>query len=232
MVDEVEDIGCQFVQALTDALWYIDGQYNKFDSRSKHGTVLPIPAMFLRFNKGDDSNRGGYNDWVAKKKKPPQLNRKDIIEHRDRLIALISHPRICTNQWKGVRSELERFVKSLQDYAHYLKENLAHSEERHHSTQPLRSFDVNIESREIPTSKAPIKPIYAKLLCCLEEMGYYDPIVIDTSLSAADKFARYRFFKDLELSCSIHLFVYHAGSQLGNIYYAWKIPDEQKDRCQ
>ena len=223
MVDEVEGIGCDFVRALSNALWYVDGQYQKFDSRSKHGTVLPIPAMFDRFKKGDENNRGGYNDWVAKKQKQPQLNRRDLLEHKDRLIALISHPRLSTNKWKTVRSEIEGFVKSLQEYANNLKQTAEHSKERHHSMQPLRSLDVDSESRDIPASKAPIKPIYAKLLCRLEEMDYYDPILIDDSLSVSDKFARYRFFKNLELPCSIHIFVYHAGSQLGNIYYAWKI---------
>ena len=37
---------------LTDSLWYIDGQYHKFESRCKHAKVPPIPNMFLKFNRG------------------------------------------------------------------------------------------------------------------------------------------------------------------------------------
>ena len=231
-IDEVQGIGHHIVQTLTDILWYIDGQHHKFDSRSRHGKVTPIPSLFSRFNKGDKDNTGGYNDWRSKRRKPPQLSQKDIVEHKNKLVTLISHPRLCTAQWKEMRNELECFVKCLHEYANQMRENLVHSEERHHSQQPLRLLEVDSASRDIPASKAPIKPIYARLLCRLEKIDYYDPILIDTSLSVSDKYTRYRFFKDLELSCSIHLFVYHAGSQLGNIYYCWKIPEDEKDRCQ
>ncbi len=45
--------------------------------------------MFTRFNKGDENNNGGYDgydDWMAKKRKRPQLERNDIVEHGDKLI--------------------------------------------------------------------------------------------------------------------------------------------------
>ena len=45
MFGEVEGIGSQFLQSLTDTLWYIDGQYHKFESRYKHGMVPSIPEI-------------------------------------------------------------------------------------------------------------------------------------------------------------------------------------------
>ena len=64
--NELEGIGKQFVQALTDVVWYIDGQYYKFENWYKLGKVPPVPGMFERFNKGSDCNKGGYNDWITK----------------------------------------------------------------------------------------------------------------------------------------------------------------------
>lgn len=230
MADEVDGVGRQFVQALSDALWYIDGQYHKFDSRCKHGKVPPMPAMFARFDKGDDRNKGGYNDWTAKKQKPPQLDRKELIEHGDRILTILSHPRLCRTQWKEIRNEVEGFAKCLKIYGDEMKASLDRSEARHSSLHSLRTPDVNSESRDILASKLPMKLIYARLMGRLESTDYYNPVLVDTYLSATDKQAKYRFFSNLELPFCVHLFVYHAGSQLGNVYYIWKIPTEMKDR--
>ncbi len=107
-----------------------------------------------------------------------------------------------------------------------MKETSGRSEERHGRLQSPRCPDINSESRDIPANKIPMKPVYAKLMSCLEGTEYYKPILVDTNISATDKYATYRFFNNLELPCCVHLYVYHAGSQLGNIDYIWK-----KDRC-
>ena len=35
--DEVKGIGIPFINSLVDTLWYIEGQYKKFESRKEHG---------------------------------------------------------------------------------------------------------------------------------------------------------------------------------------------------
>ena len=231
MHDEIEGVGHRFVQVLTDALWCIDGQYHKFESRCKHAKVPPIPNMFLKFNKGSENNKGGYNDWTSKKRKPPQLDRKELMELGNRIITIVSHPRLCTAQWGEVRREVEGLEKSLRGYAEDMEDSANRSKERHSSQQLLRCPDLNTESRDISASKVPMKPVYAKLMGILEDTEFYCPILVDKNLSSTDKYARYRFFNNLELPCCVHLFIYHAGSQLGNICYVWKIPSEVKDRC-
>ena len=57
-----------------------------------------IPDTFMRFNKGGESNKGGYNDWVAKRKKPPRMDKKELMEHANKLITFISHPRLSTSR--------------------------------------------------------------------------------------------------------------------------------------
>lgn len=46
MLNEIESVGHPFVQMLTDILWYIDSQYHKLESRSRHAKVPPVPKMF------------------------------------------------------------------------------------------------------------------------------------------------------------------------------------------
>lgn len=55
-------------------------------------------------NKESDNNDG---DWMAKKRKAPQLEQKQTIEYGHRLHTVLSHPQQCINQWKEVQSEIE-----------------------------------------------------------------------------------------------------------------------------
>ena len=123
MHDEIGGVGCPLVQTLTVVLWYIDGQYYKFDSRCKHSKISSIPDMFMKFNKGGENNKGGYNDWTSKKRKPPQLDRKILLELGDMVITILSHPWVCTNQWREVRQEIEGLAKCLSGYAEDMKES-------------------------------------------------------------------------------------------------------------
>lgn len=68
---------------------YIEGQYQKFESRNKQGKLLPIPELFSRFNKGGENNKDGYNDWITKWSKAPQMSRQGLEDHAEKLISVI-----------------------------------------------------------------------------------------------------------------------------------------------
>lgn len=129
-----------------------------------------------------------------------------------------------------MRNAIEGLAKVLRTYAEDMEQSLKRSDERHTSLDSCRTPDVNTDSRHIPASKLPMKPIYSRLITQLESVGFYEPVLVNDDLSAKDKFTRYRFFANLELPCSVYLFQYHAGSQIGNISYVWKIPESESDR--
>ena len=87
--DELSNNGIAFVNVVVDTLWYIDGQYDKIQSRCDHGSVPSIPDVWLRFRK-ESGNKGSYNDRLLKKQKPPQMEHKKQ-EKADNLISLLSH---------------------------------------------------------------------------------------------------------------------------------------------
>ena len=156
------------MNTVTSSLWYIDGQYEKFESRYKHGKVPRIPELFFRFNKGMESNKGGYNDWISKRKKPPQLERKDLQEHADNLIGVLSHNRLSTSRWKQVKTAVEDLARAMRSYAEDMEQSLERTDKRHKALMSCRSPELNSESYDIPASKLPMKPIFAKLTARLE----------------------------------------------------------------
>ena len=79
-------------------------------------TSTDNPRPFHTFQQGGKSNNGGYNDWVAKRKKAPQMEKKVLMEHANRLITVISHPRLSTSQWNQARSATEGLAKTLHAY--------------------------------------------------------------------------------------------------------------------
>lgn len=109
------------------------------------------------------------------------------------------------------------------------QKRVAENQQRSESAQ---NPDVDTASRDIPGNGQLMKPIYAKLVSALDSLAYYDPLLVDESMSSTDKFTRYRFFQNLQLPFFAHLFQYHAGSQIGNISFIWKIPESEKDRSE
>ena len=72
----VESHGKPFINNLGDALWYIDGHWQKFASRSK-----PMPDLFSAFQ--------NYNvPEEYKKKKRTTLERSVLVQHADGLVLL------------------------------------------------------------------------------------------------------------------------------------------------
>ena len=230
--DEVEGIGISFTNCLVDTLWYLEGQYQKFESRKEHGKVLPIPKLFSRFNKGGINNEDGYNDWIAKRRKAPQMSQQGLRDHSNKLISVISHSRFSTRQWKTIREGVEGLVKSLRTYAEEMEQSLKRVVENQQSSESVRNPELDTASRDIPGNGQEVKPIHAKLVSALDSLPCYDPLLVDESMSSTDKFVRYRFFQNLQLPFSTHLFQYHAGSQIGNISFIWKIPENEKDRSE
>ena len=186
--DEVGGIGITFTNSLVDTLWYIDGQYQKFESRKEHGKVLPIPELFSRFNKGGENNKDGYNDWIAKRKKAPQMSRQGLKDHTDKLISVISHSRFSTSQWKAIREGVEGLVRSLRTYAEDMEEGQKRVAENQQRSESARNPDVDTASRDIPGNGQLMKPIYANLVSALDSLAYYDPLLVDDSMSSTDKF--------------------------------------------
>lgn len=111
-----------------------------------------------------------------------------------------------------------------------MEQSLNRVVENQQSSESACSPEIDTASRDIPGNSQAVKPIYAKLASALDSLPCYDPLLVDDSLSSTDKFVRYRFFQNLQLPYSTHLFQYHAGSQVGNISFIWKIPEKETDK--
>ena len=94
--DEANTVGNQFVSALTDILWYIDGHITTFAARS-----CSIPEEFQKFS--------GYNEPTRSKNRKREtynLNAQLLDSHSTVLNQFLLHPWLNSVCWKHVKSLL------------------------------------------------------------------------------------------------------------------------------
>ena len=84
-------------------------------------------------------------------------------------------------------------------YAEDMEESQKRVAENQQRSESAQNPDVDTASRDIPGNGQLMKPIYAKLVSALDSLAYYDPLLVDESMSSTDKFTRYRFFQNLQL---------------------------------
>ena len=147
------------------------------------------------------------------------MSRQGLNNLADKLISVICHSRFCASQWKCIRDAVEGLARSLHTYVEDMEQSLMRATEIQQRTESARNSDVDTASRDITGNGKPMKPIYAELASALDSRAYYDPLLVDECLSSTDKFVWYRFYQNLQLPFSVHLFQYHAGSQIGNISF-------------
>ena len=64
---QIDTIGKRILTTVTEALWYLDPQWELLSSRS-----IKMPDLFQELR--------GFNDWHAQKKKKPKVS--DLIQFR------------------------------------------------------------------------------------------------------------------------------------------------------
>ncbi len=134
MANEVDTAGEAFVHALTNTLWFIDGQHDVFSARS-----LSIPSRFLPFS--------GYS-------------RPDLSKHRKRSRENMSSGtlRSCGDSlfgclqgvyWgrtglKDFKTDVKKLASSMTKYAEYLESQCESMRHIHLSLKPIRQISENV----------------------------------------------------------------------------------------
>lgn len=186
--DAVTSVGGNFVKVLSDCLWTLDSHHEQFTLRACH-----LPSIFSEFK--------GFNDWVKKKHKKPQLSQAVLERHISILSDYLMQPWFSTSKWLNFRSSMEQLVETLHKYKSYLT---VHNEkvQELHGRPIVNPAEESFSVRLIPASPKPTQKVYLKLEEVIMATEYYVPVFLN-DFAPEDRYAR-RHWID-QLSYASHL---------------------------
>lgn len=126
--DLVHSTGANFVAALTDCLWYIDGHIDTMVSRS-----CSIPKQFLQFQ--------GYNNPEKSKHRrrdTENMSASVLDTHASVLNSFLLQPWLDSSTWKPMKGAVCDLADAVSKYAAYLQEKKIEVQENHQSLVPVR----------------------------------------------------------------------------------------------
>jgi hypothetical protein len=215
-----DEFGKHFIQDMCNVLWYIDGHYEVFASRS-----CPIPTVF--------------NCFVG-------FNRLELSKHRKRSISNMSKDKLqeysCLLQnhamsswmqqqdWASFKESFLNLIESLSAYVSYLSIRNKSMKIHHASSEPVSFSDSSCLKFINATSK--VLPLLSALNEAVTSSPYYHKLFVK-EYSPDDKRRRYLFIQELEkgLTSSIFLFTYTHHSNVGNYHFVWKAPTPLNERA-
>jgi hypothetical protein len=221
---------------ISESLWILDSQYNKFWERRKHGGKISLPSSFLIKIFG---SKIYIEIWCEAKKKEKknkilkEINLRKIsilIKIVFKLYYQFIFPIWDENIWIDAFLKLpETFVS----YANYNKKCLFRTE-KNHSRKVFRDYKkfMEIETIEIKDNKysflknLEIKPFFDTNF---KKIGNYFSFNLSPFLPE-DKHERAKVLEKINLSFPIELLKYFPGGNKRKIIYCWKIPMNKNQR--
>ena len=181
MVKDFEKV----LQNVTNALWSIDGNYQKFVSVAANGHCKLLPKYF------ETLYENSYRNFKAQKKAKPSLTSEDLVRQSNSLFDSMIYFQGIEKINKTFFDACRQLAESMKSYAEYLIK----AQERTQSNR-AESISHSFTERETVvqidgTSK--VKAEYKKL-------DQYESVCVDGDFVPEDRKMRYLWFKDLKLS--------------------------------
>lgn len=213
---EIQSSGYNLVQALTNALWVIDGHRQVFKRQG-----YPIPATF---------------DTLV------NYNRPELHKHRKRerenlsssvLKSLSSHLFTCLQGtywerdcWVPLKSNVEQLAKSLDDYSNYLQRCCKRVMFNQSSSSPVREISDSLSFQFLPVNlSSPVPERIKELHHNLEQLPYLEHVSIEqfSPRNAKDRYQYLQTLKSDGLPFPTALLTYSHGNNVGNLNFVWKV---------
>jgi len=212
--DTVTSVGGNFVKGLSDCLWTLDPHHEQFASRACH-----IPSIFSEFK--------GFNDWVKKKHKKPQISQTVLEKHISTLSDYLMHPWFSASKWLNFRSSVEKLVEALHKYKSYLTVHNEQVQELHRRTS-VSPAEESFSVRLIPASSKPTQKVYLKLEEAVMATEYYVPVFLN-EFAPEDRYTRRHWIDQLSLQFPVMLYKFAHGSMIGTMSFVWKPQEDTND---
>ncbi|KAK3092298.1 hypothetical protein FSP39_000976 [Pinctada imbricata] len=202
------------INKLTDALWYIDHNHDKFKDAG-----CPIPKVFSTFQE--------YNQFKLQRRRAPTINGEKLTQICSDLSVCLSYPCMSSKCHKTLYSHIESLLQALIKYRDRLaKDNTRHKEIYHERREPSVSLETDSTSLYIPPVSF-VKEPYRLLDSRLQSLDDYDFVDLD-QFSPREKENRRKFIKEIHVSQPIMLFRVCYGGSIGTLNFVWSVPEQEQ----
>lgn len=211
---EVSSSGCSLVQALSNTLWYIDGQYDTFQ---KQGYLIPaIFGVFQNYNRPD----------LSKHRKRQQNNMSGTV-----LKSLSSHLFTCLQGvywnrdcWKVMKLDVEQLTNAIEGYSLYLQRSCKKVIHNQSLSSPVREISEHLSFQFLPTSH--VMPDKLKdLHDHLDQLSELVSVPVE-QFSPSDPKEKYQYLQTLKSNgfpFPTSLLTYSHGNNVGNLNFVWRV---------
>lgn len=103
--------GKNFLNAVTNSLWYVDPFIDRFNSRG-----LFHPLLF--------EHLVGFNDPSKSKHRKLEMDRSSLLANAQQLDIVLEQAWINGPMWRPIKSAVKDLVEMMYKYADYLKQSL------------------------------------------------------------------------------------------------------------
>ena len=216
--DEVH-LGKQLVTTLRDILWHIDGHHYVLAQRA-----TAVPEFFSSFTKYNMPELSKHRKRVTRNISSDQL--QDFVLD---LINILENSYWDRLPWKDLKTHFLLLCDCLTNYVDYLHQKNKKMKLVHRSPTPVRAFGNNLKMTFIQKVSSPVNlSFHTAVNESLNNKPCYEFVNI-SDLLPPDSVKKHRALHGLissGLSFSCILLVYSPGSNIGNLQFLWKIPED------
>ena len=213
---EVQSLGFNFVQALTDALWLINGQHNVL---MRQGYSIPVTFKdFVNYNcpelhKHRKRERGNMSISVL----------KSVSSHLFTCLQGMYWSRDC---WVSLKPDIEQLTRSLDNYSNYLQRSCKRVKFNQSSPSPVREISDHLSFQFLQTNNlSPVPTRLEELHHKLQHIPNLEPVLIE-KFSPSNAKEKYQYLQSLKSDCLPYptaLLTYAHGNNIGNLNFIWKV---------
>jgi hypothetical protein len=218
-VDEVKSIGVELVRLLRDVLWYIDGHHHVFQQRSS-----PLPAEFGCFTDYNNPELSKH-----RKRRTSNLSADALEQFLLDLSVVLNENYWERDGWCDMKLLIISLSSSISGYIDYLRSKNKRMLLCHRAPTPVRELSEHLRIRFLNQSSLATNELLQPIESAMENLSFFEQINITSLLPSSDLVKKHRVLEILTktgLSLSAVLLTYSPGSNIGNMHFMWKVPDD------
>jgi hypothetical protein len=215
----VKSIGVKLVRLLRDVLWYIDGHHHVFQQRSS-----PLQAEFGYFTNYNNPELSKH-----RKRRTSNLSADALEQFLLDLSVVLNENYWERDGWCDMKLLIISLSSSISGYIDYLRSKNKRMLLCDRSPTPVRELSEHLRIRFLNQSSLATNELLQPIESAMENLSFFEQINITSLLPSSDLVKKHRVLEILTktgLSLSAVLLTYSPGSNIGNMHFMWKVPDD------